>query len=311
MATNNFKPFATGSSANVTTQNDYESLPALATGFQSGKASSAQINKALRQATFVASTLAQAISNILAVDVLDDGNQSKLVSQLISAMTRNSLAIIRQQRFTTSGPFTVPDGVTTLYLSGCGAGGGGGGSGGAVNNTSFGGGGGGGGAGQAVIRQAVSVTPGQTINITIGVGGTAGLANTSQAAAGSNGGNGGNTMFGSLLTLLGGGFGGGGGFGSNYAQGGAAGAGYPNGAAGNDGSVSYATATGGVGASGPYGGGGGGGKASRGRFVVDLSGAGFGSGGGGGGGIYPQGDTTGLAGNDGGKGAPGFAMIEW
>lgn len=311
MATNNFKPFAIGSSANVTTQNDYESLPALSTGFQSGKASSAQINKALRQATFVSSTLAQAISNILAVDVLDDGNQSKLVSQLISAMTRNSLAIIRQQRFTTSGPFTVPDGVTTLYLSGCGAGGGGGAGGGAINNASFGGGGGGGAAGESVIKQPVSVTPGQVINITIGTAGTKGLGNTSSAGPGGNGGAGGDTIIGSLKTLRGGGFGGGGGFGASYAQGGSPGAGYPNGAPGNDGSVNYATATGGYGASSPFGGGGGGGKASRSASSPNLDGYGYGSGGGGGGGIYPNGETAGIAGINGGNGTPGFLIIEW
>ena len=53
MATNNFKPFATAVGANITSEADYELLSALASGFQSGKASSAQINKALRQANFV------------------------------------------------------------------------------------------------------------------------------------------------------------------------------------------------------------------------------------------------------------------
>ncbi|MQK86184.1 hypothetical protein EI007_05465 [Escherichia coli] len=42
MAKNEFKPFATGSGANVTTQTDWESLPVLSAGFTSGKASSAQ-----------------------------------------------------------------------------------------------------------------------------------------------------------------------------------------------------------------------------------------------------------------------------
>ncbi len=38
MATNDFKPFATGSGANVLSQADYEALAALASGFLSGKA---------------------------------------------------------------------------------------------------------------------------------------------------------------------------------------------------------------------------------------------------------------------------------
>ncbi|HHS0916091.1 TPA: gp53-like domain-containing protein, partial [Salmonella enterica subsp. enterica] len=50
MAKNDFKPFATGKGANVTSQPDWEALPALLSGFTAGKASSAQVNKALRQA---------------------------------------------------------------------------------------------------------------------------------------------------------------------------------------------------------------------------------------------------------------------
>ncbi len=53
MATNDFKPFATGSGANVLSQADYEALSALASGFLSGKASSAQVNKALRQSSTI------------------------------------------------------------------------------------------------------------------------------------------------------------------------------------------------------------------------------------------------------------------
>lgn len=70
MATNDFKPFATGSGANVLPQADYESLSALASGFLSGKASSAQVNKALRQSTVMASVLAQFISDSAGVDGL-------------------------------------------------------------------------------------------------------------------------------------------------------------------------------------------------------------------------------------------------
>lgn len=57
MATNNFKPFATGAGANVTSQADYEALSALLAGFQAGRASSAQINKALRQSSSMSAML--------------------------------------------------------------------------------------------------------------------------------------------------------------------------------------------------------------------------------------------------------------
>ncbi|MBP2155769.1 hypothetical protein [Erwinia rhapontici] len=89
MATNNIKPFAIGNGANVTSQADYESLSALLTGFQSGKASSAQINKALRQSSFVASVLAQFISNAAGVDVLDNGNATALLNNFIAALKAN------------------------------------------------------------------------------------------------------------------------------------------------------------------------------------------------------------------------------
>ncbi|WP_370525213.1 hypothetical protein [Pantoea sp. EKM101V] len=82
MATNNFKPLAIGSRANVTSQADYEALAALATNFQAGKASSAQINKALRQATVMAYVLAQYICDAAAVDVLDNGSPATLLANL-------------------------------------------------------------------------------------------------------------------------------------------------------------------------------------------------------------------------------------
>lgn len=63
MAQNDFKSFAVGAGANVTPQADWEALAALVTGFQSGKASSAQINKAIRQASFIAAALAQYTSD--------------------------------------------------------------------------------------------------------------------------------------------------------------------------------------------------------------------------------------------------------
>uniref|UniRef100_UPI004028E5E8 glycine-rich domain-containing protein n=1 Tax=Enterobacter agglomerans TaxID=549 RepID=UPI004028E5E8 len=307
MATNNFKPFATGSSANVTTQADYESLPALQTGFQSGKASSAQINKALRQSTFVSAGLAQAISNILNADVLDNGNQASFVAQIISALNVNTLSQSRRQRFTSSGSFTVPAGVTTLYLSGC-AGGGGGGAGGGGNQSFYGAAGAGGGAGQGVIKQPVAVTPGQSIPINIGSAGSGGIGNSSGGVGASDGGV---TSFGSLLTLQGGAAGGNGG---NTSSGGVPGAGnsagYPGGSAGGDGSSTTASAMGGNGGSCAFGGGGGGSRASSTNGYQAGSAYGYGAGGGGGGGHY-AGDNATYIGGNGGAGAPGILILEW
>jgi hypothetical protein len=90
------------------------------------------------------------------------------------------------QTFTATGTFTVPAGITEVWVSMCG-GGGGGGSGGA---SWYGGGGGGG--GNAVLRQVVAVTPGANIAVTIGGGGGA-------AAAG------GVSSFGTSISMSGGG----------------------------------------------------------------------------------------------------------
>lgn len=87
MPTNDFKAFATGNSANVISQADYLALAALVSGFSSGKASSAQINKALRQSTVMASVLAQFISDSAGVDVLDNGNTASILANLKSGMT--------------------------------------------------------------------------------------------------------------------------------------------------------------------------------------------------------------------------------
>ena len=85
MATNNFKPFATAANANVTTQSDWEALPALSSGFVSGPAKSAQVNKALRQATFIASAVAQYVAELSGNDVLDDGDIAGFVNKLKQA----------------------------------------------------------------------------------------------------------------------------------------------------------------------------------------------------------------------------------
>lgn len=90
MAQNNFKPFAIGNNANVTAQADYEALAALATGFQSGKASSAQINKALRQSTTIASVIAQYIANTSGADVLDNGDTAGMLANLLLAIQQST-----------------------------------------------------------------------------------------------------------------------------------------------------------------------------------------------------------------------------
>lgn len=208
-------------------------------------------------------------------------------------------------RFTASGTWVCPTGVTVIYISACGGGGGGGG--GAGFSSSYGaGGGGGGGAAEFVIMTPVAVTPGVTYTITIGAGGPAG-ASGSAGNPGSSGTNGGITSFAqgstTLITLQGGVAAtggnvstGAGGIGGNY--GGQDGGDAQGGSLGGDG---------GSGGSGPFGTGGGGGRAGTPGGVSPKLGLGYGTGGGGGGASWGS-SGSGAAG---GAGTPGFLMIQY
>lgn len=88
MATNNFKAFALDPNANVMSQSDWEALPALLSGFTAGKAASAQVNKAIRQATTIAALVGQFIANSGA-DALDNADVNGLVTKFTNALVAN------------------------------------------------------------------------------------------------------------------------------------------------------------------------------------------------------------------------------
>lgn len=98
--------------------------------------------------------------------------------------------LLRKQEFISNGTFNVPDKVDRVFVWGCGGGGGGGGAAPGDGFISNGGGAGGGGAGGQLTL--IEVTPLSAIPITIGTGGTGGLASTS-------GTNGGDSSFGSTV----------------------------------------------------------------------------------------------------------------
>ena len=102
------------------------------------------------------------------------------------------------QTFTSDGTFTVPASVHKIFVTACGGGAGGSGAGGYGQGTGAGGNG-----GACIIREPFSVTPGQTIGITIGIGGAGGSSGTS-SYAGKPGKAGTATIIGSLVTLPGG-----------------------------------------------------------------------------------------------------------
>lgn len=196
MPTNNFKPFGIGSGANVTDQTAYEALAALLTGFQSGKASSSQINKALRQGTVMSSVLAQFISDTLGVDVLDNGVTDAVLANLKAALLfAGTGRLLNVQIFTSSGTYTPTAGTKSVIVEVQAGGGGGGGVGGSSSTTvSAGTGGGGGGYGKSKLT--VAAATGQVV--TVGGGGAGGNLTPTGGTAG------GASSFGSLITCSGG-----------------------------------------------------------------------------------------------------------
>ena len=192
MPTNDFKAFATGNGANVISQADYLALAALVSGFSSGKASSTQVNKALRQATVMANVLAQFIADSANVDVLDDGNTAAILSNLKNSMPGRLLGV---QVVTSSALITKSAGAKKWRIRALGAGAGSSAApatdAGQVSISN------GGGAG-AYAEGIYDVSALSSATVTIGSGGVGGTAISPY------GGDGGTTSVGTLISAPGG-----------------------------------------------------------------------------------------------------------
>ncbi|HHK9790153.1 TPA: hypothetical protein ACQZI9_004750 [Klebsiella pneumoniae] len=192
MPTNDFKAFATGNSANVISQADYLALAALVSGFSSGKASSSQVNKALRQATVMANVLAQFIADSANVDVLDDGNTAAILSNLKNSMPGRLLGV---QVVTSSALITKSAGAKRWRIRALGAGAGSSAAPAtAAGQVSISNGGGAG----AYAEGIYDVSALSSATVTIGSGGVGGTAISPY------GGDGGTTSVGTLISAPGG-----------------------------------------------------------------------------------------------------------
>ena len=233
----------------------------------------------------------------------EEGNASWQPS---SAGGSGSGAHGKQKFFPPGGTFTVPAGVSTVWVSMSGGGGAG-----APNLGSSSGAGGGGGAGACMARDINNLTPGSTISITVGAGGVS-YQNSSGTWIGSAGGS---SSFGTYVSTRGGE--GGKAWiqnGAGYASEGGAGGGFSGG--GGVGNCSYGsrgdasiTAISGTLQGVTFGGSGGGSMFGPGGGETrDLSSAdpGHGYGGGGAGAGRFGGSIMG-----GGAGADGFVLVEW
>ena len=224
------------------------------------------------------------LDSINEVDTFDDIPTSNLELHLDDEFLTEGTAQ-GQQVFTSNGTFTVPTGVTQVSAVVVGGGGGGAGSDGDRDEGNTGGGGGG------LAYGTFTVTPGETLTVTVGAGGT--------SASGDDGTAGGTTTIARGATVL---LSGGGGLGgqerSTGARAGGASGGTERDGGGTGGSSGSATddnsGSGGGGAAGYSGNGGAGG-----------SNGGSGSAGSGGGGAGGNSATTGTADGGGGVGILG------
>ena len=101
--TNDFKAIATGAGANVITQSAFASLTSfLANGYSSGVVDSDQLNKVLRQSSFIAAVIGQVIADAN-INAVDDGDVSGFVTDFISAISSNLLGGSSQTWQTVTG----------------------------------------------------------------------------------------------------------------------------------------------------------------------------------------------------------------
>lgn len=172
MATSDFLVVAPGPSPNIVSQATYAANTAVTTGFVSGVAPSAIVNKSFRQSTVMAAVVAQFIADLTGVNSIDDGTTATLLANLKLATKGR---ILNVQIFQTAGTstYTPTPGTVTCIAEVVG----GGGSGGNAATTTAGQvsvGSGGGGGGWAMKRAPVATFSGQTV--TVGAGGASGSA---------------------------------------------------------------------------------------------------------------------------------------
>ena len=86
MPQNDFIVFGGQTGANVMSQSSYLALPSRLTGFQTGIASSQQLNKVWRQSSIISAMIAQFICDQTGLDALDDGTIATLEARFIQAL---------------------------------------------------------------------------------------------------------------------------------------------------------------------------------------------------------------------------------
>ncbi|WP_447886675.1 glycine-rich domain-containing protein [Serratia fonticola] len=212
MAKNEFLPFGIGVNANVLTNDEYQALPGRASGFVSGVAKSKDFNKTWRQASVIASVVAQFIADNSGKDVLDNGDTATLKNNLEAALSSQASGrLLRTSIYTNVGgvqyvsvnggsattanakQFTALSNTSFVEIECQGAGSGGGGVSANGVNPAVAGGGGAGAYGMGRYTSGFTTMP-----ITVGEGGKGGAAGNNYGLVG------GASSAGNLISCLGG-----------------------------------------------------------------------------------------------------------
>lgn len=101
-----YVPFATGAGANVYTAATYQALSVVQTGAEPGLADPQLANTTWRLASMISAAVANFISNVLNISVLDDGNVTNLTTELESAISTGS-SIGATRTITSSANFNI------------------------------------------------------------------------------------------------------------------------------------------------------------------------------------------------------------
>lgn len=94
MPTVDFLPVATGGGALVDPQVTFIGSTYQTSGFQVGIAQPAQVNKVLRQSSFMVAAIANFMANILGINILDDGNLATATTNFTNAVRNGSAKLV-------------------------------------------------------------------------------------------------------------------------------------------------------------------------------------------------------------------------
>jgi uncharacterized coiled-coil protein SlyX len=185
--------FSTLASILVTQQTQSNNISALSSAVINLQLRSTSLGTSVTSLQSTTTSLGASVTSLQSTSI-SQGQSLTSLSNTVTTLQASGVSSYGKQVWTTPGTysFTVPNGISTVYLTGCGGGGG----------TSINGiaGRAGGGAGATALFQAVSVTPGQVISVTVGSGGSAATTCLYSGVP-----SGGTTSFGSILSLPGGG----------------------------------------------------------------------------------------------------------